>query len=200
MKEPNNYERWGMAAAIPGLQLAIDQLQAYLDRIRAAVNGLAQMEIAETIPGEAKKRGPKPGSLDHATASERNKSYWAKMTPEERSKEMERRYLVSIGKAPSKAEQPWRRKQAGKRGPARRYRQEDGAKSTKSKSLTPKARKKVGEGQRAAWANYSPAERQRRINAALEGREHAKRVRAAQQAAKTRKANKTEAGPQVVAA
>ena len=74
-----------MAAAIPGLQMAIDQLQETLDQIRAQLNG----EV---------KRGRPPGP------SQTQSAYWAKMTPEERSAEVKRR--VALGRSKAAPPQP----------------------------------------------------------------------------------------------
>jgi hypothetical protein len=64
----------GIAAMIPGFQMAIDALQQSLDRMRAQ---LQQLQKGDAPPVKA-RRNP-------------SKAYWSSMTPEERSKEMRRR-------------------------------------------------------------------------------------------------------------
>lgn len=105
------YYQWGMAAAIPGLQHAIDTLQAELDNIRiqlhafmgkaesarAAIDVVRVTAEAAPVVVEFKHRQLKaPAKAKRAKAS--MKGYWASMTPEERSQEMQRRMKVR-GKA-----------------------------------------------------------------------------------------------------
>jgi hypothetical protein len=97
-----------------------------------------------------KKRGLKPRQ-----AAKIMKGYWAGMTPEQRSIEMQRRKDVTLakraGKVVKKLKQPNHPRNAD---------------HPKHKQWLAKVRKRS----RETWANYSPTVREARINRALEGR------------------------------
>ena len=76
------YEKFGIAALIPGMQHMVDLMQRELDDMRKMISS-EDTKIPKKILGDRKKQG---------TAS---KAYWAKMTPEQRSTEMRRRMQVA---------------------------------------------------------------------------------------------------------
>ena len=74
------YVQMGMAALLPGMQHMLELMQAELDRMRQTLEQLQSGEVPE------KKDG-------------RGSTYWAKMTPIQRSIEMKKRYADRVAKA-----------------------------------------------------------------------------------------------------
>lgn len=97
-----NYQQMGIAAMIPGMQHMIDLMQRELDSMRAQ---LAQAQNSGSARGfmEERKRGPGRPKLiegnfeaddaakEFQRKSRASSSFWARMSPEERSAEMRRR-------------------------------------------------------------------------------------------------------------
>jgi hypothetical protein len=71
----NNYEKFGIAAMIPGMQHMIDLMQSELDKMRRVISEDTD-DVKDSYSAPQKK-------------------YWAKMTPEERSAEVIRRQKVA---------------------------------------------------------------------------------------------------------
>jgi hypothetical protein len=98
MAEMKDYSVFGIAALLPGMQHMVDLMQEQLDQFRE------QLEAAQT----SKKRiGRPPGSVNKAQGPA---SFWAKMTPEQRRIEGQRRRAVAMGEAPSQDHDPYRTK------------------------------------------------------------------------------------------
>jgi hypothetical protein len=98
-----DYEGWGRMAAIPGLQLAIDELQALLNELRGV---MAERQAAEP---------PQPQTKRHPA-----KSGWDHMTPAERSAEMVRRRAVAKANKTSARRSASRKALWDKQSPAQR--------------------------------------------------------------------------------
>jgi hypothetical protein len=88
MKAKSNFEKFGMAALIPGMQHMIDLMQKELEYMRMAIS---TTDIETDI--EEIKFKPKKTKLSKGIST-----YWAKFTPEERSAEMRRRRKVTLNK------------------------------------------------------------------------------------------------------
>jgi len=83
-----DYERFGRATLIPGMQYMVDMMQKELDYMRQSVG-----EDSETVRDVIEKK--KLGHPKKRTSSQGNKDYWSKMTPEERRTEIARRMKVA---------------------------------------------------------------------------------------------------------
>jgi hypothetical protein len=150
VKTTDKFAQMGMAALLPGMQHMLDLMEDHLKTFRAAL-AHAQSNGASsngTEPEEPKKRGRPPGLSN----SDRSKSYWGKMTPEERTAEMSRRFEVHRQKAAAAA-------------------------GAGNKAAAKKARK-VSNYQKNLWASYTPEERAERIRKAHAGRTKRKRAAA----------------------
>jgi hypothetical protein len=79
-----SYEKLGIAAMIPGMQHMIDLMQQELDRMR-------EMLVDNPVEDKKIERDKK---IRGAKMSNHMKKYWAKMTPEQRSKEFARRMAI----------------------------------------------------------------------------------------------------------
>ena len=96
-----NYEQMGIAAMIPGMQHMIDLMQRELDAMRAqlaqAQNGGSALDAVRKY-----KRGmPLWVEEEFARKSKATGGWWAKLTPEERSAEMKRRYASRKDRPPT---------------------------------------------------------------------------------------------------
>jgi hypothetical protein len=130
-----SYETWGRAAAVPGLQLAIDTLQEFLDELRG--------------PYIPKRRGRPPKDLttieDAPNAKGRQSGKWQWRNPdgtlmdkEQRSAEMKRRLSVKRGEQPA----------IGRR-----------SRVVQPKKGTPEYHQKMSEAQKERWARMTQAAR-----------------------------------------
>jgi len=104
-----NFTLMGIAAMLPGMQLALDLLSRQIEDYRAVLRALQMTDGGATMP---KRRGrpPKkaiaavPAVLAPVAAAGRRKSsegikaYWAKMTPKQRAAEMKRRVANGLGR------------------------------------------------------------------------------------------------------
>jgi hypothetical protein len=90
--DEQRYAIMGIAAVIPGFQRAIDLLTGQLDRMRAQLGAL-QSGTAEPA-SKFKRSRPKKQAKDATEVQRRASAYWAEMSPEERSAEMQRRLVV----------------------------------------------------------------------------------------------------------
>ncbi len=104
---PATLQHFGMAALLPGMQYMIDQMEDLTNAMRAKLHAAQQQAVQEllanasdavdtaasTLDKPKPKRGP--GTSPAAGVA----AYWAKMTPEERSKEVLRRQKVSEASA-----------------------------------------------------------------------------------------------------
>lgn len=78
---------------IPGIQWALDKMQAELDGLRkqlAALQGETTSSPAAEVLKAPAKRGRPPGAKNRKRKVVNN--WWAQFTPEERSAEMKRRF------------------------------------------------------------------------------------------------------------
>jgi hypothetical protein len=111
MKTPELLSQMGAAALLPGLQHALDMLNTLVAEYRGF---LAQHQMSESLLTGVKRRGRPPGRPNKvATITDLTKagkplkgSYWANLTPAQRSAEMKRRMRVTAGleeKRPRKA-------------------------------------------------------------------------------------------------
>lgn len=107
----NRYAQMGMAAMLPGMQLAVDFIQQKLDEMRAQLamiqNG-GPLKKSRVSPegsaaiSEAQKRRWAAQKADNdearkAKLGEARKAYWAKKTPAQRRAEMKRRGMLGGG-------------------------------------------------------------------------------------------------------
>jgi hypothetical protein len=81
-KDLNRYAASGMAAFLPGMQYMVELMQRQLDEFRAQL-AIYQHGEAEAVPQRKQRKGSSGG-----------KTYWSKLSPEERSEEMQRRHEV----------------------------------------------------------------------------------------------------------
>ena len=92
----HNYQQWGMAAVIPGLQKAIDILQEQLDNIRIQLHAAMGRTVSaseEPVVVVAPPRGRRKPKLSAIA------KYWARFPSDEaRSREMKRRQQVAAEK------------------------------------------------------------------------------------------------------
>lgn len=109
-----SYARMGMAAMLPGMQRAAELL-------------LAEVEKFKALLSDEDATGPQIANAVRAKNSSRTQAnWWAKLSPEERRKEMKRRGMVrEVGKnsplrklTPAKLEEKRRKDREAKR---RRY-------------------------------------------------------------------------------
>lgn len=102
-----NYEQMGRACLIPGMQHMIDLMQRELDSMRAQLAQAQSGGSALDAVREAKARGPyRPRTPLTAEQEFKRKAkatsgWWAKLTPEERSAEMKRRYASRKDRPPT---------------------------------------------------------------------------------------------------
>jgi hypothetical protein len=123
----------GRATVIPGFQKAIDVLERrHTPSAAAAVAELRRLEPAKPTV-ERRSKG--------------SKSYWAKMTPEERTIEMRRRRGVADAKKVAKLHP-----------------------SNKNHPDHDKWRKKLGDTRRKEWAALSPRQRKQRVKKLRDGK------------------------------
>ena len=106
------YAKMGVAAMLPGIQFALEYLQARLDEMRAQLvdlqvgaapkkknsNWRLSPEGAKAISQAQKRRW----AQQKQTISNARKEYWAKMTPEQRTAEMRRRGMIKTAKPKQK--------------------------------------------------------------------------------------------------
>ena len=140
------YELMGMAAMIPGMQLAIEVMQAQLDQMRAA---LAQAQNDDHAP--LRKVG-RPRKAESVVVKDPTRGGWS-ADPEERKREMARRL------AARQAKPKIRMKSAQKLHPR------DAQHPNHEQWL-----RAVSKASKRSWAALSPAERQARIDATNAGR------------------------------
>lgn len=93
MKSELSLEQFGIASLIPGFQRALDLLQAELNSLRAKLSLPEQKRSSTKFQIAMQKRSKNEKWRSKAVTSQ--KSYWAKMTKEERSAEMKRRMALS---------------------------------------------------------------------------------------------------------
>jgi hypothetical protein len=109
-----NFESWGRAATIPGLQLAVDMLQEQLDQLRSELFGTrAELQRKgefkpRTYPS-GKRMGRPPKIVDVIPYKKGMGAKWDAMTPEQRSAEMKRRQAVARANRIAKGLPPARR-------------------------------------------------------------------------------------------
>jgi hypothetical protein len=115
MKQPLDYSQltkrdlqilqMGRAGMLPGIQIAIDLLQEHLDTMKAELYQLqavlANGHAAETVAQSRRLAAPRKKGWPADAAQ----GYWGKMTPEERSVEMQRRMALRTAKK-AKANHP----------------------------------------------------------------------------------------------
>jgi hypothetical protein len=96
MQSFEQMQAMGIAAMIPGFQMAIDTLQSAIDEMRRQLSNLQNPPAAAP-----RKQGRTPLTDEERKArimkrrvSKAARGYWAKMTPEERSVEMKRRLAL----------------------------------------------------------------------------------------------------------
>ena len=107
----------GIAAMLPGLQLALDVLSAQIEEYRALLRTL-QAENGQPVKrkvGRPRKnpvaqpaqftlvQAPAKTTRNQAERTAGMKAYWAKMTPNQRRAEMHRRAAKGLGRKGSKA-------------------------------------------------------------------------------------------------
>lgn len=146
------YEQMGRAALVPGMQHMIELMQAQLDEFRRA---LGQLQ-------EPVRRGPGRPKVDHVDPEVRSRgsaSYWAKMTPEERSAEMRRRQQVAAGLKPGRKMPPKAEAKPLKMHPRDPRHPGHGA-----------WLKTMRKAQKKAWDRLTPAQRTERQNRMKAGR------------------------------
>jgi hypothetical protein len=113
MAQADLYAQMGIAAILPGLTRAVEIMQSEIDSLRAMLATAAQGGRIIKRPGrppgihtkQRKKQAHANGSVPVPTVAMNVKgkpirtdgpaSYWAKMTPEERSAEMKRRQKLA---------------------------------------------------------------------------------------------------------
>ena len=148
-----NYQRMGMAALIPGMQFMIDRMQKELDDLRQVLTGLQQEK--ETDDDEP------VGDLEkwlYKRKSKSSKSYWAGMTPKERSAEMKRRAKVAFDKKQA-ATAPGEEVDIDSLHPR-------DSRSPRHKAYVAKVKR----GQKRYWDNLSPEARETRISNMINAR------------------------------
>jgi hypothetical protein len=118
------YAQIGIAALIPGVQYAVEQVQTILDNLRAELAVLQEGAVYEPAKskrgrsahiesGRVSVAGLKRGTAEYRAVDRENKriareraagarNAWSGMTAEERSAEMKRRIAVARGKAASR--------------------------------------------------------------------------------------------------
>ena len=154
-KKTNEYIQMGIAALLPGMQYLIDKMQAQIDDFR--------QELARLQGTQPKKLGrpPKerPQNVESPARSRGSASYWAKMTPKERSAEMRRRQQVAAGVKPGRKMPPKAEAKPLKLHP-RDPRHPGHAAYLKN----------LGKSSRNYWKNMTVAERKARLDKMAAGR------------------------------
>lgn len=127
------WESMGIEAALPGLRIAVREMQDLLLRMETAAAHLKEAGGIARKPGQYR---------DESARGSSQSSYWARMTPEERRAEWIRRRAVARGEAKSAAKQ------------AERRRAQDAKTAALRKKPNPAA---------AYWAKFTPEQRKKEM-------------------------------------